>query len=84
MEMCVNFIDLNKTFPNDNFSLPKIDLLVESTVGNELVNFMDAFLGYNQMQIYWPDQEKTYFIIDQGLYYYRVMPFSLKNAKATY
>ena len=30
------------------------------------------------------DQEKTSFVTSQGLYYYKVMPFRLKNARATY
>lgn len=45
---------------------------------------MDAFSGYNQIQMAEEDQEKTAFITSQGLYYYRVMPFRLKNAGATY
>ena len=45
---------------------------------------MDAFSGYNQIQMAEEDQEKTAFIINQRLYYYKVMPFGLKNAGATY
>lgn len=45
---------------------------------------MDAFLGYNQIQMSLADQEKTSFIINQGLYYYSVMLFEFKNASATY
>ena len=46
--------------------------------------FMDAFSGYNQIRMAKEDQEKTAFITSQGLYYYKVMPFGLKNARATY
>ena len=46
--------------------------------------FMDAFLGYNQIKMAKEDQEKTAFITSQGLYCYKVMPFGLKNAGATY
>ena len=46
--------------------------------------FMDAFSGYNQIKMAEEDQEKTAFIISQGLYCYKVMPFELKNAGATY
>ena len=45
---------------------------------------MDAFLGYNQIRMHKNDQEKTLFVTSQGLFYYRVMPFGLKNAGAIY
>ena len=45
---------------------------------------MDAFSGYNQISIDPDDQEKTSFVTGQGTYCYRVMPFGLKNAGATY
>ena len=45
---------------------------------------MDAFSGYNQISMDSDDQEKTSFVIGQGTYCYRVMPFGLKNAGATY
>ena len=41
--MCVDFTDLNKACPKDNFPLPKIDQLVNSTAGHGLLSFMDAF-----------------------------------------
>ena len=41
---------------------------------------MDAFSGYNQIKMDNADQEKTSFIISQGLFFYKVMPFGLKNA----
>jgi hypothetical protein len=72
---CVDFINLNKVFPKDSFPLPRIDLLVESTSGYELLSFMDAFLGYNQIHMHEVDQEKTAFITYQRLYCYKVMPF---------
>ena len=45
---------------------------------------MDAFSGYNQIRMDEADQEKTSFITNQGLFCYKVMPFGLKNAGATY
>ena len=45
---------------------------------------MDAFSGYNQIKMAEEDQEKTTFNTSQRLSYYKVMPFGLKNAKATY
>ena len=82
--MCVDFTDLNKVCPKDSFPLPKIDQLVDSTAGHGLLSFMDAFSGYNQIPMYEQDEESTAFITNQGLFCYRVMPFGLKNAGATY
>ena len=82
--MCVDFTDLNKACPKDSFPLPRIDQLVDSTAGHKLLTFMDAFSGYNQIKMDEEGQEKTAFITSQWLYYYKVMPFGLKNVGATY
>ena len=82
--MCVDFTNLNQACPKDSFPLPRIHQLVDSTAGHKLLTFMDAFSGYNQIQMAKEDQEKIAFITSQGLYCYRVMPFGLKNAGATY
>ena len=82
--MCVDFTDLNKAYPKDSFSLPRIDQLVDSTIGHKLLSFMDAFSGYNHILMDEDNQKKTSFITNQGWYCYKVMPFRLKNARATY
>ncbi|XP_030923089.1 uncharacterized protein LOC115949970 [Quercus lobata] len=82
--MCIDFTDLNKACPKDSFPLPRIDQLVDSTAGHKLLSFMDLFSGYNQILMDEDDQEKTSFVTSQGLYYYKVMPFGLKNAGVTY
>ena len=82
--LCIDFTDINKACPKDRFPLPRIDLIVDATVGHELLSFMDAFSGYNQISMDPNDQEKTSFVTAQGTYCYRVMPFGLKNAGATY
>ena len=80
----IDFTDLNKACPKDSFPLLYIDRLVEATAGHELLSFMDAFSGYNQILMNPEDQEKTSFITERGTYCYKVMPFGLKNAGATY
>ena len=45
---------------------------------------MDAFQGYHQISLALDDQEKTTFVTPVGNYYYKVMPFGLKNAGSTY
>ena len=82
--MCVDFTDLNRVCPKDNYPLPRIDTLVDSTARHELPNFMDAFSSYNQIKMNEEDQEKNSFVTSQGLFCYKVMPFELKNAGATY
>ena len=49
--MCVDFIDLNKACPKDSYPLPCIDQLVDSIAGHQLLSFMDAFSGYNQIKM---------------------------------
>ena len=82
--VCVDFTDLNKACPKDSYPLPRIDRLVDDTSGYALLSFLDAFSGYHQISMYPPDEEKTAFITEKGTYCYRVMPFGLKNAGATY
>ena len=64
--------------------LSKIDKLVDSTAGHELLTFIDAFSGYHQIPLAKEDKEKTSFITDTSLYYYNMMLFGLKNARAIY
>ena len=82
--LCIDFTYVNKACPKDSFPLPRIDLIVDATASHELLSFMDAFSGYNQISMDPDDQENTSFVTGQGTYCYRVMPFWLKNAKATY
>ena len=82
--MCVDFTDLNKAYPKDNYPLPWIDTVVDSTARHQILSFMDAFLGYNQIKMEEADQEKTSFVTSQGLFCYKMMSFGLKNAGATY
>ena len=57
--MCVDFTNLNKACPKDSYPLPRIDQLMDSMAGHQLLSFMDAFLGYNQIRMDEVDQEKT-------------------------
>lgn len=82
--MCVDFTDLNKACPKDPFPMPKIDQLVDATVGHPRMSFLDAFQGYHQIPLALDDQEKTAFVTPIGNYHYKVMPFGLKNVGSTY
>ncbi|CAA0832670.1 Unknown protein, partial [Striga hermonthica] len=82
--MCIDFRDLNKACPNDLYPLPRIDQLVDSTAGCELLSLMDASQGYHQIPLAREDRKRVSFVTSRGTYCYVVMPFGLKNAGATY
>ena len=66
--ICVDFIDLNRACPKDSYPFPRIDTLVDSTARHELLSFMDAFFGYNQIKVNEDDQERTSFFTSQGFF----------------
>jgi hypothetical protein len=82
--MCIDFTDLNKACPKDHFPLPRIDQLVESTAGCELLSFLDAYSGYHQISMAKEDEEKTAFITPFGVCCYVKMPFRLITAGNTF
>jgi len=84
VRICVDFRDMNKASPKDDFPLPHINILVNNTTGHALLSFKDGFSRYNQIKMVLEDKEKTSFITPWGTYCYKVMPFGLKNAGATY
>ena len=57
---------------------------MDATAGHELLSFIDAFSGYNQIRMDPSDQENPSFVTRQSTYCYQVMPFRLTNAGATY
>ena len=84
VRVCVDFRDINKVSLKDDFPLSHINILVDNTTSHSMLSFMDGFFRYSQILMAPDDMEKTSFITEWGTYYYRVMPFGLKNAGATY
>src|SRR4051812_7208325 len=82
--MCVDYGPVNKYCPKDHFPLPRIDHIIDSTAGCDLLSFLDAYSGYNQIRMKEEDEEHTSFITPYGVFCYKTMPFGLKNAGATY
>jgi len=82
--MCVDYRDLNRASPKDNFPLPHIHILVDNTTNFALFSFMDGFSDYNQIKMALEDMEMTTFISLWGTFCYKVMSFGLKDAGATY
>ena len=60
--MCIDFMDLNRACPKDSYPFLQIDALVDLTTRHQLLSFMDAFSGYNQIKLNEEDQEKTSFV----------------------
>ena len=84
VRMCVDYRNLNKACPKDDFPLPHINVIVDSVAFSAMYSFMDRFSGYNHIMMAVMDKIKTAFIIKWGMYFYKVMPFGLKNVRATY
>ncbi|RDX66508.1 hypothetical protein CR513_54712, partial [Mucuna pruriens] len=73
VQMCVDYRDLNRASPKDNFPLLHIDVLVDNTAQHAFFSFMDGFSGYNQIMMLPEDQEKTTFITLWGTFCYKAM-----------
>ncbi|KAL0298654.1 UNVERIFIED_CONTAM: Transposon Tf2-12 polyprotein [Sesamum radiatum] len=84
IRVCVDFRDLNNACHKDDFTLPIVELMIDATTGHEALSFMDGSSGYNQIRMAPADEELTAFRTPKGIYCYKVMPFGLKNAVATY
>jgi hypothetical protein len=82
--MCVDFKDLKNACPMDVYPLPEIDSKIDSLAAFPFKCFLDAYMGYHQIQMARCDEEKTAFHTYVGVFCYTTMPFGLKNAGATY
>jgi hypothetical protein len=82
--MCINYTSLNKACPKDPYPLPRIDQIVDSTSGCDLLSFLDAYFGFHQIQMSREDRKHTAFVTVDGLYCYVVMPYGMKNALPTF
>ena len=84
VRVCIDFRDLNKACPKDDFPLPITETMVDVTTGYEALSFMDGSSGYNQIRMSVKDKDHTAFRTPKGIFNYKRMPFGLKNAGATY
>jgi hypothetical protein len=84
IRVCIDYRDINKACPKDNFPTPFVDQIIDDCASSEIFSLMDGFSGYNQINIAPEDQHKTAFICPWGTFAYRKLPFGLKNAGATF
>jgi hypothetical protein len=82
----VDFRDLNRATPKDEYPMPVAETLINAAAGHKMLSFMDGNAGYNQIFMALEDIHKTAFRVPDavGLFEYVVMTFGLKNAGATY
>jgi hypothetical protein len=86
IRICVDFRNLNRDTPKDEYPMPVANLLIDSASGNKVISFLDGNAGYNQIFMAKQDVSKTVFRYPGfiGLFYWVVMTFALKDAGATY
>ena len=84
LRMCIDYTSLNKACPRDPYPLPRIDQIVDSTSWCDLLSFLDAYSGFQQIQMSREDRKHTTFVTLDGLYCYIVMPYGLRNALPTF
>jgi hypothetical protein len=86
IQICVDFRNLNRATSKDEYSMPIVDLLINSTSDNKVISFLDGNVGYNQIFMAKEDVSKTTFrcLGFVGLFEWVVMTFGLKNASGMY
>jgi hypothetical protein len=81
--ICIDFIDLNKACPKNEFPLPRIDSLIDASATSDLISLLDCSSGCHQIWMK-EDEPKTSFITPSGTYCYLWMPEGLKNAGGSF
>jgi hypothetical protein len=77
--MCIDYINLNKACPKDEYPLPHICQIVDSMTTSELLSFLNAYSVYHQISLATDDEEKPLFIMPFRIFCYTKMAFELKN-----
>jgi hypothetical protein len=82
--MCIDFTDLNKAIPKDNFPLPRMDRVIDLAASAAILSLLDCFSVYHQCWMAKEDEEKTSFITPFGTFCFVRMPEGLKKAGPTF
>ena len=81
---CVDYRKLNSITKKDSYPLPRIDATLDALGGSAWFSTLHLKSGYWQVKMKETDKEKTAFTAGEGLWQFRVMPFGLSNAPATF
>jgi aromatic ring-opening dioxygenase LigB subunit len=77
--MFIDYTSLNKACPKDEYLLPHIYQIIDSTASCELLSFLNTYSSYHQISLAIDDEEKTVFITPFGIFCYTKMAFNLKT-----
>ena len=84
IRLCIDFRNLNKVSLKDNYTLPKMDHILQKVIESSRISLLDGFSGYNQVLVDPEDQDKTTFTTPWGTFMYVKIAFGLMNAGATF
>jgi hypothetical protein len=80
IRVCIDFRNLNKATPKDEYPIPIADMLINNAFGHQVISFLDGNAGYNQIFMAEEDIYKTTFHCPGfiSLFEWVVMTFGLK------
>lgn len=81
---CIDFRKINLSTVKDSYPLPRVDESLDFLSRGKYISTLDLARGYWQVSVAPESRQKTAFISHKGLYQFKVMPFGLSNAPATF
>jgi hypothetical protein len=84
IRLCVDFRNLNRGSKKDNYTLPKMEHILQRVTGASRISMIDGFSGYNQISVLPEDREKTTVTTPWATLMYAKIPFGMMNAGATF
>eukprot|EP00731_Ephydatia_muelleri_P003753 Em0001g3753a len=84
LRFCVDYRKVNAVTRKDAYLLPRVDDTLDTLGGSKFFTTLDLASGYWQVEVATEDRPKTAFVTPEGLFLFKVMPFGLCNAPATF